>query len=589
MASKPKNAVILLTAILLISVITPVVLSENYDRSYNCNAQFGLNNHTIHVSVPLSLYEYYQTKTHYLRNETDYQNLVTPDATAKIAETIRNMTATSSYADEEFANAVLTLVHGIPYAPSDVKYPVETIVENQGDCDAVSVLAASILKSGGLDVVLFYFPKAAHMNIGIHLPNKPYSTWMIPLKSYEYKGKEYWMAECTPKAEWQVGDQPESLSNETPIIIPLEDCEKTAPAQIAAKLDTPLTPSNITINLSSSPMLNYYDEQNLIVSGAITPAISDENIVMYISQNTTAWNVYTTKTDQTGQYAFHWDFTKTGTYYIKTSWSGTGNYSSADSETLTVFIGFPKFLIQFQTETYTYIIGKPEIAGQELRIRQGVKNFLNVNLTGAGVTLTGEFVVFKSGETLSTVRAPEYGIGDQPLRLPDNLIKNDQFCLILQRGNESNYNVNVKALDKDDVFQMQQLQGTKTAFLNASASVKENTWYKVTAKLSETEITAELRDVNGNILERMATANNGANIDEIGILMVNNTDRAVAFKNLAVKALNEPIPPLDGNITPTNELEIVMPYVNWVIVLASILAAAVYIVRRRKAFRALKS
>jgi hypothetical protein len=581
MTSQPKNAVILLIAILLTAIITPIALSENYGRTYNCNAQFGLNNHEINISVPQSLYDYYQTKTHSLRNESDYQNFVTPQVMTAIAENIRNMTSTSEYSDEEFANAVLTLVHEIPYVPSDVKYPVETIVENQGDCDTVSVLAASILKSGGLDVVLFYYPKAAHMNIGIHLPNKPYSTWMTPPKSYEYNGVEYWMAECTPKAEWQVGDQPESLAGETPMIIPLENCEKTAPAQIASTMDTPLTASNITINLSSPPFFTYTEEQNLTVSGTITPAIPDANVVMYTSQNTTTWDTYTTKTDYSGHYLFPWDFTKTGTYYIKTSWSGADNFAGADSETLTVFIGFPKTLVQFQTDTYIYIMGNPGVANQELRVRQGVENFLNLNLTGAGITLTSEFIVVKSGETISSVREPEYGIGTQPLRLPDNLLKNDQFCFILQR-NQSNYNVDVKALDKNAVSHMQQLQGNRTAFLDASGKVQENTWYTLTAALSENKITAELRDMNGNLLERMTTTSKATNIDEIGILMANNTDRAVAFKNLKVTTQNQPIQPLDGNANPPNEYEVVMPYINWAIVLTSVLAATVYIAKRRK-------
>jgi hypothetical protein len=582
MPSQPKKIALLLTVILLTGIITPLALSENYDYTYNCSAQFGLNNHEIHVSVPQSLYEYYQTKTHSLRNETDYRNFVTPAAVATIAENIRNMTSTSEYSDEEFANAVLTLVHEIPYVPSDVKYPVETIVENQGDCDTVSVLTASILKAGGLDVVLFYYPKAAHMNIGVHLPNKPYSAWWTPPTSYEYNGTEYWMAECTPKAEWQVGEQPESLAHEKPMIIPLDNCEKSAPAQIASTLDAPLNPSNITINLSSPPLLTYYEEQNLTVSGAVTPAVPDADVVMYISQNTTAWDTYTAKTDPAGQYAFAWDFTKTGTYFIKTSWSGAANYSGADSETLTVCIGFPKALIQFQTDNYAYILGNPAAAMHELRIRQGIKDFLNLNLTGTGVTLTSEFIVIKSGETVSSTQAPEYRIGPQPLRLPDDMIRNDQFCFILQRQNESNYNVNVKALNRNDVSRIQSRQGYRTAFLNATVNVKENTWYKVTARLSGDEITAEIRDANGNLLERMATRNNVANITEIGILLANNTDRAIAFKNLKFNTIDHPIQPLDENASPPKGIEALVPYINWAIVLSSALAAAVYIVRRRK-------
>jgi hypothetical protein len=582
MTFQPKKPALLLIAILLTGIITPIALSENYDRAYNCNAQFGLNNHKIYVSVPQSLYEYYQTKTHTLRNETDYQNFVTPEAVATIAENIRNMTSTEDYSDEEFANAVLTLVHEIPYVESDVKYPVETLVNNQGDCDTVSLLAASILKAGGLDVVLFYYPKVAHMNIGVSLPNKPYSDWWAPPTSYEYNGKEYWMAECTPKAEWQVGDQPDSLSGEKPIIIPLENCEKSAPAQIASTLDTPLNPSAVTINLSSSPLINYYEEQNLTVSGTITPAIPDANVVMYLSQNTTAWDTYLTKTDDAGNYTFPWNFTKTGTYYIKTSWSGAANYKGADSETLTVFIGFPKSLIEYWTEEYSYILGKPSAAIQELHIRQGVEDFLDLNLTGTGIKLTSDFIVLKSGETISTTQKPEYPMGEQPLRLPNNLVRNDQFCFILQRENESNYYVNVKALDNNYVSQMQKLQGNTTAFLNASVSIKENTWYNITAKLSEDEITAELRDMNGNLLKSMTTRNNTVNINEIGILLANNTDRAVAFKNLKVETLNQPIQPLDGNANPANKSVTILPYINWAIVLASAFAAVVYIAKRRK-------
>jgi hypothetical protein len=582
MPFQPKTTATLLIVILLIGVIAPLAFSETYNYSYDCNAQFGINNHEINISVPQSLYDYYLTKTHSLRNESDYQNFVTPQVMTAIAADIRNMTSSETYNDEEFANAVLTLVHEIPYVTSDVKYPVETIVDNQGDCDTVSVLAASILKAGGLDVVLFYYPKAAHMNIGIHLPNTPYSTWMTPPKSYEYNGTEYWMAECTPKAEWQVGDQPESLASETPMIIPLENCEKTAPAQIASTLDTPLTPSNITINLSSPPIYTYDEEQNLTVSGYISPAMPDAEVVMYMSQNTTAWDTYTTKTDPAGYYSFPWDFTKTGIYYIKTSWSGAENFAGADSETLTVFIGFPKTLVQFQTDTYMYIMGNPGVANYELRIRQGVENFLNLNLTGAGVTLTSEFIVIRSGETISTVRQPEYGIGDQPLRLPDNMLKNDQFCFILQR-NQTEYNLNIKALDKNAVSAMEQQQGDTTAFLNASAKVKDNTWYKVTAALSANEITAEIRDVNGNLVERMATPSNVANIDEIGILLANNTDRAVAFKNLNVTTQDQSIQPLDGNADSSPiEYAVILPYINWAIVLTSVFVATVYLVKRRR-------
>jgi hypothetical protein len=71
------------------------------------------------------------------------------------------------------------------------------------------------------------------MNIGIHLSSPPSSFVVDPPTSYEYNGKEYWVAECTPKAQWRVGDQPDSLAGEHPLIIPIDDCEKSSPAKIA--------------------------------------------------------------------------------------------------------------------------------------------------------------------------------------------------------------------------------------------------------------------------------------------------------------------------------------------------------------------
>jgi hypothetical protein len=124
----------LFISILLLVVITPNSFAGNYDRTYSYQVQFGLVNHELHVSVPSSLYGYYNGKTIKLADDNEYAELVTPDAVKPIAENIRNLTLDKPRGDEEFANAVLTLVHQIPYAASDVKYPIETIVENAGKC-----------------------------------------------------------------------------------------------------------------------------------------------------------------------------------------------------------------------------------------------------------------------------------------------------------------------------------------------------------------------------------------------------------------------------------------------------------------------
>src|SRR4030042_2079190 len=126
----PQKPSILLISILLTGLIMPFSIAANYDLTYNCTVQFGLNDHKFYVSIPPSLYNYYQGKTHTVTDESQYSNFVTPTAVAPIAQSIRNLTSKDAYGDEEFANSVLALVQQIPYVEIDIKYPIETIVDN---------------------------------------------------------------------------------------------------------------------------------------------------------------------------------------------------------------------------------------------------------------------------------------------------------------------------------------------------------------------------------------------------------------------------------------------------------------------------
>src|SRR3990170_7417606 len=123
----------------------------NYESTYSFTVQNGYyrSDHTLYVSLPPSLKDYYQGKSHTVTNEKNYAEFVTPDAVKSIAENIRNITRNTPYDDEEFANAVLMIVHEIPYLRSNSKYPVETIVDNSADCDGLSILATSIMQAGG--------------------------------------------------------------------------------------------------------------------------------------------------------------------------------------------------------------------------------------------------------------------------------------------------------------------------------------------------------------------------------------------------------------------------------------------------------
>jgi hypothetical protein len=595
-----QKAGILLIGILLLVFIIPNSFAGNYDQTYNFQVQFGLLSQKLYVSVPPSLYDYYHAKTHSLADDSEYATLVTPDAFKSIAESIQNLTRDKPRSDEEFANAVLMLVHQIPYNISDVKYPIETLVENSGKCDTLSLLAASIMKAGGLDVVLLYFKDVHHINVGVYLPYEPHGTWWwLPSTGYEFDGKKYWIAECTPAMEWKVGDVPPLLAGEQPWIISLENSETSSPAGVSSKLGVPLNSSSISINLSSDPSDISDNEWTLTISGSISPGYPNETVVVYFSQDGISYDACRTETDYWGNYSFSWDLTSTGTYYVRTSWSGNLDCAGADSEILTVFIGFPESLVQFKGPDYYYTYGRAYVAAYELRVRQGVEDFLDIQLSGTGVSLTGEFIIVKSGQIITIPRIGEtkesiekitIPKGFQPLRLPDDIEQttNNQFGFILQNSGGNNYTLNVRGLDDYDMAQINKPDGNRTAFMNASTNIKEDTWYKVVASISEDEITANLHNMDGTPIESMTIANDEIDISELVILITNNTDRAVAFKNLKVETLNTPTQPADDDEGPEGDekaaegSELLAPYVNLAILLVATFAAVVYVKKRRQ-------
>ena len=586
---KSQKTVILIISILLLVFITPVYSSaSNCDRTYAFYVQYGYRRfgHKLYVSVPPSLYDYYSSKTHRVSSEGGYSKFVTPNAVKSIAESIQNVTSNAPYSDEQFANAVLKLVHQISYVKSNAKYPVETIVDNSGDCDVLSYLAASIMKAGGLDVVLLHYKERnpTHMNVGVYLPYMPvYRKWWITPKGYEYNGKKYWVAECTSQADWTVGDQPSSLADAKPRIVSLENCEKSSPTHVSSSLDGPFSPSSISINVSPEPSNVEERARMLKISGSISPAFSGQRVVMYVTHEGTSSNTFETVfTDPFGNYSLTWNFTSTGTYYIRTSWSGVLDYAGSDSETLTVFVGFYQPLIEFEVPDYHWGAG-PEYASARASaaayirfISQGVKEFLEINLSGDGVFLSGEFIILRSEKTITkseqTITIPSHEqtyripgsrktititIPEQTITIPsyEQTTKN-HLGFILRHNGGKNYSVSVRRLDDYDISQTtKKLDGNDTAFINASMGTTQNTWYKVVANMSKDEITAELYDNNGTLIKSVATRDDAISISEFGILMAYDKDTVIAFKNLKVETVDQPTQPVGDNLIPENRLE----------------------------------
>jgi hypothetical protein len=512
------------------------------------------------------------------------------------------------YSDEQFANAVLMLVRQVEYVESNVKYPIEAIVENAGDCDVLSLIAASIMKAGGLDVVLLHYKglSPSHVNIGVHLPYTPvYRAWWMAPTGYEYNNRTYWMAECTSQMEWKVGDSPEMLANAKPQIIPLENYEKSSPARVSSSLDTPLIPSAISITLSPQNSSVREKEQSITISGSISPAYAAKSIVIYVNkENGSSYDAFKTVTDHLGKYSLTWNFTSMGTYYIKASLSGFSNYASSDSEILTVFVGSYKPLIEdnvpehYGGDETDYVFARTNAdLINKIFSNQGGKEFLGHNLTGTGILLSGEFIVLRSDQTTTPkertitmsriVTVPIWRRRHGTRRIEQTITvteseqtTNNQFGFILRHNGGYNYSASVRVLDEHDVFQITKQDENNRGVINASTSTKENTWYKIEARIFEDGITASLYDENVTLLKNAAARDNFTSINESGILITYDANTVIAFKSLKAEILGQSTQTAAGDNIPVNRLEVLAPYAGLAILLATGVATIAYVKKR---------
>jgi len=290
-------------------------VAVDYTRSFSLvgpdSARYELT-----VAIPSSLLEYYKSKDHVAHSKSDYGKFVTPYAVAPIASNLR-----STYgSDESFANAVLMITHQLSYAQRLAVYPVETLVDGWGDCDCFSYLAASIMKAGGLDVMLLLYEAKEHMNVGVYLTKPPSQARTSSSYFYQYGGKEYYVAETTGdpakwQVGWRVGEMPENLRGLQAYVIEPTGGEKGYPTQVSARIDK--LPRSITLTLTLS-VATVSEGGQLVLQGSVTPPVQNVHVTLYASSDGSTWTfLATVTTDSQGSFIYTWVAQKTGKYFFK--------------------------------------------------------------------------------------------------------------------------------------------------------------------------------------------------------------------------------------------------------------------------------
>jgi hypothetical protein len=167
------------------------------------------------MKIPKDLYDYFsalpRSPTH------DYSVYVThpedDEMIDALAKKIRDNGEKEGYSEFQIVSFAASFVQSLIYtSDSEVtgfdeypRYPLETLVDDGGDCEDTSILAASLIKALGYDVVLLIFSKTdtseGHCAVGVA------GEGGMPGAYYKYKERNYYYLETTGEG-WEIGDIP---------------------------------------------------------------------------------------------------------------------------------------------------------------------------------------------------------------------------------------------------------------------------------------------------------------------------------------------------------------------------------------------
>lgn len=123
-------------------------------------------------------------------------------------------------------NYLLEFVQSMEYTEDKVttgydqypRYPIETLVNQGGDCEDTSILFASI-REMGYEVVSLKMEDDKHMAVGVSISQNLVDSWDRPYPLTYYQKEESIYAYCeTTGVGWKLGQMPDDLSGKAKII-----------------------------------------------------------------------------------------------------------------------------------------------------------------------------------------------------------------------------------------------------------------------------------------------------------------------------------------------------------------------------------
>lgn len=217
--------------------------SDYYERTYKWS--YKNYHYTWELSIPEVAYDYYQNKPH--NRESDYAMYAMSSYDRQYLQSLvtelEAVTEEKGYTEQDAALMTIAFVQSMEYTSDSVttgydeypRYPIETMVDNGGDCEDTAILTAALLNEMGYGVVLLRLP--GHMAVGVKGSDDYPGTY------WEYKGTRYYYLETTGEG-WKVGQIPPEYQNAKATIYPMQQ--------------VPMIDLNFTATCTGSDYYNVY-------------------------------------------------------------------------------------------------------------------------------------------------------------------------------------------------------------------------------------------------------------------------------------------------------------------------------------------
>lgn len=132
----------------------------------------------------------------------------------RLGEKLLEIARQEGFSDDEALSFTLAFVQGLRYTSDSVttgldeypRYPVETLVDEGGDCEDTSILYASLVLAMGYGAVMVSPP--GHMAVGVAAAES------VPGASYTFEGQRYLYAETTGDG-YGIGQIPDQYDSDT--------------------------------------------------------------------------------------------------------------------------------------------------------------------------------------------------------------------------------------------------------------------------------------------------------------------------------------------------------------------------------------